>query len=147
MRTITLLTAALLAAACAPTADDMRSREPTMRAAFAIPSEAASACLVRAWQGVRLRIVDMPLRVDAWTFAGRSTITIGLPKADGIPWLIDIARDGERAVATAWSRPTRPVDLEPTFASVMRQAVTACQGEVTDDRLERTSRRRVARAS
>ena len=61
--------------------------------------------------------------------------------------LIDIARSDEGAVATAWSRPTRPLDLGPTFASVMRQSVHACRGDITDDRLERTSRRRVGRAS
>jgi hypothetical protein len=147
MRTISLLAAALVLSGCVPTADEMRSSEPTIRAAFPITSEAATDCLARAWQTVRLRGMDAPLRVNSWSIAGRSTITIELPKSEGIPWLIDVARNGEGAVATAWSRHTRPFDLEPTFAAVMRQAVTACRGEITDDRLERTSRRRVAQAS
>lgn len=43
-----------------------------------------------------------PLRVNARFIAGSGTIVIEVPKADGIPWLIEVARapdDGATATA------------------------------------------------
>jgi hypothetical protein len=131
-------------AGCALGLDEVRRGEPAMRAVFPVSSEQATACLSRAWESARLTANRLPLKVESRVIAGSGTIVVGLPQVDGTAWLVDVARQGEGASAVAWSHRVGRIDLEPSLAAVMRQAVGACGGEITDDRLERNARRRVA---
>lgn len=124
------LAGAALLAGCFPTVDEIRLGEPAMRATFAAPAEEVTECLARAWESVRVRWGGGPLRVTSRFVAGTGTIVVEVPRADGIPLLVEVSRAaGGGAMATAWSRRTTVIDSQAAFEGAMQRAVAACRGE------------------
>jgi hypothetical protein len=147
MRPLLTALAALLLPACFPAVDGTRQGDPAMRARFPTHAEDATECMARVWESVRTDWPHGPLKVSARFIAGRGSIAVELPPATAVPWLSEVQRAGDGAVAAAWSRRIMVIDVQPVFANVMRQAVATCRGELTEDRFERERRSRgLARA-
>jgi hypothetical protein len=140
MRILLAALAALILSGCFPTVDGTRRGDPPMRARFPTQAEDATECMARVWESVRIDWPHGPLKVSSRFIAGRGSIAVELPPATAVPWLIEVERAGDGAVAAAWSRRIMVLDVQPVFASVMRQAVATCRGEITEDRFEREGR-------
>ncbi len=133
-----------LLAGCIAAVDGTRVGDPPMRARFPTDAAATTSCLARAWESVRIDWPHGPLRVTTRLIGGRGTIVVELPPVSAVPWLVEVERAGDGAVALAWSRRISMPDLQPVFAGVMREAVASCRGELLEDRFERDARRRWA---